>query len=323
MTASKATASFSAADREIVVTRTFEAPRDLVFRAWTDPRHVAHWFGPNGFTLTTHEMDVRLGGRWRYIMHGPDGKNYDNRIVYAEVVQHERLVYEHGEDKDNDPGRFDVTATFDDVGGKTKVTLRMVCRSAEQRAEVVKFGAIEGGNQTMARLAEYLPKMTKPFVVSREFEAPRDLVWKVWTDVEHLKKWWGPKGFVITSSRLDLRPGGLFHYCMRTPAGEDWWGRFVFKEVSAPHRLVWINSFSDENGGISRHPLGPTWPIEMWTVVTFAERAGKTTVTINWNPYNANEEEAKTFDSGRQSMTGGWGGTLEQLAAYLSAARAR
>jgi uncharacterized protein YndB with AHSA1/START domain len=150
----------STADREIVLTRLFDAPRALVWTAWTDPRHVVNWWGPNGFTNTIHEMDVRPGGNWRFIMHGPDGRDYKNRINFIEVEKPARLVYAHGGDDDAEPVNFHVTATFADEGGKTKVTLRMVFLSAEERDRVVKeYGAIEGGKQTLARLADYLTKM--------------------------------------------------------------------------------------------------------------------------------------------------------------------
>ena len=146
-------------DREIVLTRVFDAAPELVFDAWTDPAHVAEWYGPNGFSLTIHEMDVRPGGRWRFIMHGPDGTDYPNRIVYREVVRPERLAFEHGEDVDDDPNRFQVTVTFDDEGGRTRLTSRLVLPTREQREAKEKFGAVELGNQTLGRLAEYLKTM--------------------------------------------------------------------------------------------------------------------------------------------------------------------
>ena len=148
------------ADREIVQTRVFDAPRERVFDAWTDPKHVAEWFGPNGFTTTTHEMDVRPGGKWRFIMHGPDGTDYDNLIVYREVVRPERLAYSHGSGEADDPYQFEVTVTFADEGGKTNLTMRALFPSAEARDYAVReVGAIEGGRQTLARLAEYLAKL--------------------------------------------------------------------------------------------------------------------------------------------------------------------
>jgi uncharacterized protein YndB with AHSA1/START domain len=148
-----------AAERELINTRFFKAPRDLVFDAWTKPEHVAHWFGPNGFTLTIHQMDVRPGGMWRFIMHGPDGTDYDNRVVYEEISRPERLVYLHGSDKDDDPEAFHVTTTFTEEDGGTRLTMRLVLATVEQREKVVSFGAIEGGNQTLARLDAYLATM--------------------------------------------------------------------------------------------------------------------------------------------------------------------
>lgn len=147
------------AQRGLVMMRTFDAPRELVFQAWTDARHVDHWWGPNGFRNETFEMDVRPGGRWRYVMHGPDGADYGNRVVYHEVVVPERLVYTHGSDIDDDPDAFAVTVTFEAQGSQTQVTMRSLFPNTERRDAVVAFGAVEGGKQTLARLAEYLLKL--------------------------------------------------------------------------------------------------------------------------------------------------------------------
>jgi uncharacterized protein YndB with AHSA1/START domain len=155
-----APADSSTADREIVLSRDFDAPRELVFQAYTDPRHVNAWWGPDGFTNTLQEMDVRPGGRWRFIMHGPDGTDWPNRITYREVAAPERLVFDHGEDVDDDPGAFHVTITFDDLGNRrTRVTQRMLFATAAQREGVISFGAVELGNQTLRKLAEYLKTM--------------------------------------------------------------------------------------------------------------------------------------------------------------------
>ena len=144
-------------DREIVLTRVFDAPRELVFEAWTKPEHAMKWFGPKGFTCTLHEMDVRVGGRWRFDMLAPDGKLYPNRIEYLEIVPNERLVFWHGDDLDNDPKRFYVTITFDmQHNNKTVVTLRQLHPSKEQRDAGIGFGAVELGMQTMDKLAEHL-----------------------------------------------------------------------------------------------------------------------------------------------------------------------
>jgi uncharacterized protein YndB with AHSA1/START domain len=146
--------------RSIITTRVFDAPRDLVFKAWTDPKHLAEWWGPNGFTTTTHAFDMRPGGVWRFVMHGPDGRDYQNRITFEEVVKPERLVYSHGGAADTEPVKFHVTVTFEDLNGKTRLTMRAVFPSVEERNNVAeKYGAVEGAQQTIARLADYVARM--------------------------------------------------------------------------------------------------------------------------------------------------------------------
>jgi uncharacterized protein YndB with AHSA1/START domain len=152
------TSSSSTADREIVTTRLIDAPRELVFAAWTEAKHVGHWFGPDGFTTITHSMDVRPGGVWRFTMRGPDGKDWPNVVTYEEVVPPERLVYMHGNDRE--PDMFHTTVTFADEGGRTALTMRAVFKTAAARAQVVREnGAIEGAQQTVSRLERYVRSM--------------------------------------------------------------------------------------------------------------------------------------------------------------------
>lgn len=143
------------ADRTIIITRTFDAPRELVFEAWTDPAHIGRWWGPDGFTTTTYEMNVWPRGVWRFVMHGPDGIDYANLVVYTAVVRPERLEYDHSDGDGSN--RFHSTVRFDESDGKTAVTLMMTFDSAAERnRHVEEFGAVEGGRQTLARLADYL-----------------------------------------------------------------------------------------------------------------------------------------------------------------------
>jgi uncharacterized protein YndB with AHSA1/START domain len=160
----------------------------------------------------------------------------------------------------------------------------------------------------------------KPFVISGTFDAARDLVWKAWTDRDQLLQWFGPNGFQMTAARLDLRPGGTFHYCLRSPDGKEMWGKFVYREIAAPERIVLVNSFSDEKGGLTRHPFAPTWPLEMLSTTTLADEGGKTNITIECTPLNPTPEERKTFDSSHEGMKQGWTGTFDQLARYLAKA---
>ena len=147
-------------EREIEITRLLNAPRELVFDVWTSPRHVGNWWGPNGFTITTKKMDARAGGEWVYTMHGPDGRNYPNRIRYVEFVRPEKLVYLHDTGVDNDPQEFQSTITFEVAGKQTKVTLKSLFKSKEARDFVVReFGAIEGAKQHLAKLDAYLSEL--------------------------------------------------------------------------------------------------------------------------------------------------------------------
>lgn len=147
-------------EREVVLTRVVDAPRALVFEAWTNPEHIPRWFGPKGFECTTHEIDIRVGGRWRFDMRGPDGTVYPNRMVFLEVKYPELLVFDHGSDRDDDPGRFRVTITFDEQSnGKTVVTLRQLHPTAAQRKAVIAFGAVELGGQTLDKLAAHVATM--------------------------------------------------------------------------------------------------------------------------------------------------------------------
>jgi uncharacterized protein YndB with AHSA1/START domain len=157
------------------------------------------------------------------------------------------------------------------------------------------------------------------FVISRVFDAPRELLWKCFTDPERMKQWWGPTGSVIVASKMDLRVGGTYLGAMRAPDGRVMWAKFIYREIVAPERLMWVHSFSDEAGGLTRHPMSPTWPLEMLTTVTFEEEpGGKTKVTLRWAPLNATAEEQKTFDAAHDGMRGGWSGTFTRLDAYLA-----
>jgi uncharacterized protein YndB with AHSA1/START domain len=156
------------------------------------------------------------------------------------------------------------------------------------------------------------------FVISRVVDAPRALVWQCFTEAERMKEWWGPKGSTIVASKMDFRVGGTYLGAMRDPAGRVMWGKFVYREIAAKRRLVWVHSFSDEHGGLTHHPMSPTWPLEMLTTVTFDdEPGGKTRITLRWSALNPTAEEQQTFDAAHDSMRQGWGGSFDRLDAYL------
>lgn len=144
-------------DREIIVTRVVNADRDTVCRAWTDPKQIVTWFGPEGFRCETHEIDIRSGGVWRFDMIAPDGTCFSNRMDFVRVEEPTLIEAVHGTDTDDDPDRFRLLATFDEQdNGKTVVTLRQIHPTPDRRTLVIGFGAVELGGQTLAKLAAHV-----------------------------------------------------------------------------------------------------------------------------------------------------------------------
>lgn len=161
--AEKFTLDLTQDPKVIAGTRIFDAPRALIFAAWTEPRHLAQWFGPNGFSLTTHAFDFRPGGVWRFVMHGPDRRDYQNRVTFDEIVPPERIAYHHGGADDVEPVEFRTVVTFEEIdGGKTKLTMQGIFPSPEERARVIReYGADKGQVETLARLADYVARLAQ------------------------------------------------------------------------------------------------------------------------------------------------------------------
>lgn len=157
------------------------------------------------------------------------------------------------------------------------------------------------------------------FVITRSFAAPRELVFKAWTELERLLHWWGPAGATLQIARLELRPGGEFRYSTESPAGRIW-GKFVYRENVPPQRLVFVNAFTDAEGRPIRNPWSPAWPLQVLNTLTLIEQGGMTLLTLQGGPLNATVQEQRTFEEGRESIRQGFAGTLDQLAAYLARA---
>jgi uncharacterized protein YndB with AHSA1/START domain len=161
---------------------------------------------------------------------------------------------------------------------------------------------------------------TSAFEITRVFKAQRDRVWKAWSEADQLKHWWGPKGCSIGISRFEFRPGGFFHYAMKFADAPTMWGRFNYREIVVPERIVWLNSFSNVKCGITRAPFSELCPLEIENFVTFTEHAGTTTVSLRAEPFGEVAEERKYFEELRSSLEQGYGGTFEQLADCLAKA---
>lgn len=148
---------------------------------------------------------------------------------------------------------------------------------------------VEDGKEETARKAA-----KQEFVISRLLDSPREHVFSVWTAPDHLARWFGPKGATLRTAKMDLRPGGTFHFCMDVN-GQVIWCRWVFREITAPEKIIFVNSFSDESGGLTRHPTNPSLPSELLATIEFSEEDNRTRITLRWAPFHATPEEIRAF----------------------------
>ena len=230
---------------ELVLTRVFKAPRGPVFAAWTEPTQVAQWWGPNGFTNPVCELDVRPGGAIRIHMRGPDGTVYPMTGVYQEIVEPERLVFTSAALDESGKPLFDVlnTVAFVEHDGTTKLTVRARVVKSTAGAAPYLAGMEAGWTQSLERLGVHLAGTAdREIVATRVVDAPREHVFEMFTDRQHVARWWGPKGFTSTIDEMDVRPGGVWRFVMHGPDGIDDKNKIVYDEIARPERLVYTHT---------------------------------------------------------------------------------
>lgn len=309
----------------ITTRRIVRAPRTLVFDAFTKPEHVQKWMGPKELTWTKCETDLRVGGSYHWVHRAPDGMEYSFSGAFKEITRPEKIVRTF---------IFDLmpqfvaieTLTLTEEDGLTTIHTLTVHDTIEARDGHLGSGQMEiGVTEGYERLDELLLAQVQeaesmlPFTISREFKAPRDLLWTAYTDPQHTMKWFGPPGTEVLRCDMDLRVGGSYHYGLRMPDGHEMWGKQKYLEVVQGERLVFLQSFSDATGADARHPAAPTWPLEMLATTTFeALDDGRSRLTVQWVPYSSTAEEKLTFDQAREGMSGGFNNTFNQLEAYLA-----
>lgn len=307
---------------ELSLSRFFAAPVSVVWDAWTDEKQVSQWWGPRGFTITTHSKDQKAGGHWHYTMHGPNGANYENRTKYFEFDKHKKMVYDHGGLNERKP-LFRATVLFNEVPGGTRLDLTMAFASEEEAKQSRVFIKKAMGDSTWDRLGEYLIKQSENkevFVINRSFQTSIENMWEMWTNPEHFSKWLAPTGFNMKFLKKDIRPGGTSSYSMTAENNSmTMYGTVSYVKLEKPHTLIYTQQFADEKGNVARHPMAPTWPETMQNTVKFTEEGpNQTRVTVQWEVIGkATAEEMDTFIKGRTGMTQGWTGSFDKLDALL------
>ncbi len=316
------------ADRTLVISRVFHAPRELVWQAYTDAEHLAQWYGPRGFTARIDKNDLRPGGQWRYIMIGSDGIEYPSEGVFREVVPMQRLVTTDGfgdgyhNDKPGDlPQGMIVTITFEDLdyqpvnpgrheslgdsSPQTRLTVRITHPTAEDRRKHEAMGVVTGFHSMLDCLDDHLLSLDddRQIVVSRVIDAPADVVFDAWSKPEAITHWWGPRGFTTTTHHMDFRTGGSWRFTMHGPDGTDYTNRIDYDEVHRPLRITYRHTGEGAHDAVQFH-----------STVTFVSKEGKTHLTLRMLfPSAALRDQVAT----KYGAVEGGHATLARLAEHL------
>jgi uncharacterized protein YndB with AHSA1/START domain len=294
--------------REATIARTFDAPRELVWRAWTDPDELKRWFMPHGFTVPQCEVDLREGGRLHMTVRAPDGSESANDGTFEEIDAPSRLVVTTGafHGPDGTP-MLEVrnTVTFDDVDGKTDVRIHAVVTKATPELAAALAGMDEGWLQSLDKLDAVLTggqptSVERQLVATRVLDAPRETVWKAYTDPEQVTKWWPPPGQTIETHRIDIRPGGTWRATLHGGYG-DFEQHMTYVAVQEPQLLAY--RYGD-----------PTQPGGVFTTVELADDGGKTTVTVTL-AFASAEERRRMVEEGYAQQ--GLEGSLDRLSGFV------
>ncbi len=306
-------------DQGLVITRIFDAPREAVWKAWTDPEHLKRWWGPKDFTSPVNRIDLRAGGKYLGCMRSPEGKDYWSTGVYREIVPMERLVMtdSFADEKGNIvpaslyglagdwPIELLVTVTFEDIGGRTKMTLRHggippgVMSEQTETGWNESFDKLAESIKTESKLTRFTAEPGKQeIVISRVFNAPRKLLIKACTDRDLIPEWWGPKRFKTTVDKMEVRPGGIWRFIQRDAAGNEYAFHGVYHEILSPERIVDTFEFESTPGHVSLE------------TATFEEQDGKTKLTVK-SVFQSVEDRDRMVASG---MEEGVAETYDRLA---------
>lgn len=309
--------------KTLVIERMLNAPRTLVWKMFSDPYHLAQWWGPKGFANRVETLDFRTGGSWRHVMIGPDGHEYPTEDTIVEVAPPERIVYRSAPAStaqfgDNPPPGFTKTITLDEVEGGTLLRIISTFDTAEHREAVARRGFSAGMNESLDKLETVLGqaananRVTVPtgadhFSIERSFDAPRRLVWTCYTEPQHLARFWGPRD-ATTKATIDLRVGGVWRTDWTYENGGQYSYSSVYLELVEPERIHYRDAPVDWAGGLDGLP-----PAELVTTIKLTEQAGRTTVLAH--------VKAASVELRDQTVARGFAGMVstgnDRLAEYL------
>lgn len=311
---------------DVMITHKFEAPRDLVYKIYTDPNLIPEWWGPRNLTTQVERMELRPGGIWRYIQRDPQNNIFAFRGVYHSLEPNKKIISTF--EWEGMPGHVIlVTTTFEEEGNKTIVTQQNLFQSVEDRDGMMQQGMERGTIEGDERFNELLARMTsvqrmgervghqeghhedeRSLLITRTFNAPRERVWQEWINPDLFICWWGPKDYSTPYAKIDLRVGGKYLSSMRGPDGKDIWSTGTYKEIIEPNKIVMTDSFSDEHGNVvpaSYYGMGSDIPMEMEVEVRLEDVDGKTRMILE----HCGLPEGEILEQTRQ----GWSESFDKL----------
>lgn len=313
-------------DAEVVRTRAFHAPRELVFEALTSCGQLGRWFGGRGAELVSCQMDVRPGGHLRFALRDRNGDRHPFLGRFRVVAAPTRLVYSLVYDVARWRGNeIQVTVTLSEQGGVTLLTNATAFAAPAERNAYRASGLEAVAAEGYDRLAELLAVETTPasegeLVAARLLDAPPDLAFAAWTDARKLAYWWGPAGAAVETRRLEPQPGGAYHYGVRQAAGEVRWAKLTYREVLPPERLVFLATAADEGGKPVVDPDAGPWG-EVLTTLSFFDTGGRSMLIVRARPLAGSRGRAPGTGAARDQAAARLEATLTRLARFLAEAR--
>jgi uncharacterized protein YndB with AHSA1/START domain len=313
--------------REMLITLTYDAPRELVYKLYTDPQHIPDWWGPRNLVTTVESMELKTGGYWRYIQRDQQNNVFGFHGVYHSIEPNRRIISTF--EWEGNPGHVIlVTTSFEEQDGQTIIHEQDIFQSVEDRDGMINTGMEQGLNEGDERFKELLAgiqargEMQHPashaggngrsIKITRIFDATPEQVWQEWTNPDMYMCWWGPRDYFTPYARFDLRVGGKYLSAMRGPDGKDIWSTGTYKEIVEPNRIVMTDSFADEQGNVvppSYYGMGPDMPVELEVELTLEDLDGKTRLALEHCglPEGAIQEQTRE----------GWNESFDKLAGCL------
>ncbi len=299
--------TFDREERKVVMERVFHASPERLWKMMTDPDLIPEWWGPERHLTRVDEMDVRVGGSWRFVSHDKEGNEHAFNGIYKEVDPPRRLMQTFNYEPIG-PGHESIeTAVLEEVGkGKTRLTMTSVYNTVEDFDGTIASGMESGARETWQRLASLAEKQ---LIITRVFDASIERVWQAWSEPQQIEKWLGPEGFSTRVEAHDFTEGGHWRYVLIGPDGAEYPSVGIYKEI-IPHKKI---VSTDEFGEDYEPPESSDLPQGMVTTTLFEDQGGKTKLTILIS-HPTVEDRIKHEEMG---VISGWNSTLDNLEALL------